>query len=414
MKKKIIDNLENPDKLERLYRDNKDDFTRSFKDVSAEYDSDLVRFWKIRLSQEKEVESKVFLKSDLLIVVVLSLVTGFLVKIPAMFPQVNSELFYFRNLAVIVFNGLILFTFWQNKIFDQKKMLIYGSTILILLLFVNFLPDKKSDSINLAFIHIPLLLWCLFGLTYVSFDHHDTEKRIEFIRFNGEFIVMTGLILIAGVMLTAVTIGLFHVIKMDIEKFYQEYVLVFCGVAVPIVASWLLQLYPNITSKIAPVIARVFTPLVLITLVVYLVLMIFSQTRISEDREVLLLFNVMLVAVMAIIVFSITELDKYKEKDSNVLVLFLLAIVAIVINSIALVAIVSRLSAGFTPNRTVVLVSNILVFVNLILIARSLYQSYFKASSLDSVGKMVAKYLTVYFVWTLVVIIVLPFVFGFK
>ena len=176
----------------------------------------------------------------------------------------------------------------------------------------------------------------------------------------------------------------------------------------------MIRLYPNLTNKIAPVIARVFTPLVLITLVVYLVSLIFSTSNILEDRDLLLLFNIMLLAVLAIIVFSVSELDKSKEKNGNVFILFLLATLAIVINSIALIAIISRVTNGLTPNRTVVLVSNILIFVNLILIARNLYQSYFKRKQLDMVEQTVAKYLTIYAVWTIIVIFILPFVFGLK
>jgi len=281
-------------------------------------------------------------------------------------------------------------------------------------LFVNLLPYKESDSINLALIHSPLFLWCLFGLAFVSFEYKNIAKRIAFIRFNGELLIMTGLILIAGGLLTAITLGLFSAIKMNIEEFYSKYIVISGAVAAPIVSYYLIKVYPTITSKIAPVIARVFTPLVLITLAVYLVSLSFSESKILEDRDLLILFNVMLLAVMAIIVFSVTELDKSKERNFNVLILFSLAIVAIVINSIALTAIITRIADGLTPNRTVVLVSNILVFVNLILIAKSLYRSYFKSTQLGSVESAVAKYLPVYFAWTIIVIFILPFAFGLK
>ncbi|MGD0341743.1 MAG: hypothetical protein ABSA76_08565 [Bacteroidales bacterium] len=414
MKERIIENINNPEALEKLYRDNKQDFIKSFADISNNYDSDLIRFWKIRLTSETQMYSQGFIKLDLIIVVVLSLITGLLVKLPAIFTHIHSESFYIRDLAIIVFNGIILYTFWQNKIFDKKKILIYGLSILILILFVNFLPSTKSDSITLSFIHTPLFLWCLFGLSFMAYDYRNIGKRIEFIRFNGELLIMTGLILIAGGLLTTITIELFSVIKMDISKFYFEYIVVFGGVASPIVSYYLIQLYPNITSKISPVIARIFTPIVLITLVVYLISLIFSKSKILENRDLLMFFNIMLLAVMAIIVFSVSELDKEKDKNINVLILFLLAILTILTNAIALTAIISRISNGLTPNRIAVLVSNILIFVNLILITKSLYQSYFKSNRQDSVEKTVAKYMTVYFVWTIIVIFILPFVFGFK
>jgi len=414
MRQRIIENINNPDGLEKLYRDNKQDFCKSFAEISDDYDSDLVKFWKVRLSPEAEPAVRSFVKQDLLVVILLSLFTGLLAKIPAIFPGIEPQFFYPRNLAIIVFNGLILYTFWQNKILDKKRIVIYGAVILLLTLFVNLLPDPKGDSSILALIHTPLFLWCLFGMAYISFDYRNTGKRIEFIRFNGEYIVMTGLISIAGAVMSAMTINLFSLIKMDIVGIYRDYVIVFGGVAIPIVSFYIVQLYPTITSKIAPVIARVFAPLVLITLVVYLISMIFSSANILEDRELLILFNAMLIAVLAIIVFSITELDKTKKKDGNVLVLFLLASLASIVDIIALAAIVSRLSTGLTPNRTAVVVSNILIFVNLILIAKSLYKSYFKSERLDSVEHIVAKYLTVYFFWTIVVIVIFPLLFGFR
>jgi len=414
MKQRIIENINNPNNLEKIYRENKLEFSKSFAEISGDYDSDLVSFWMIRLAHETEIEFKGFSKLDLLVVIILSLVTGLLVKLPEIFSQIHRDSFYIRDLAIIVFNGIILFAFWQNRFFDIKKILIYGLIILILIMFVNLLPYKKSDSINLVFIHIPLFLWCLFGLSFVSFDYLNTIKRIEFIRFNGELLIMTGLLIIAGGLLTGITLKLFSVININIEQFYLEYIAISGSVASPIISYYLIRLYPNITSKIGPVIARVFTPLVLITLLVYLISLIFSKTKILEDRDLLLLFNIMLLAVMAIIVFSVSELDKSKEKNINVLILFSLAVLAIVINTIALIAIISRVTYGLTPNRTVVLATNILIFVNLIIIAISLFKSYFKTNQIDSVERTVAKYLTIYFIWTIVVIFVIPFVFGLK
>lgn len=414
MKNRIIENINNPENLEQLYDQNKQDFSKSFAEISKDYHSDLVKFWKIRLAHDTDLKTQDFSKLDLLVVLLLSLVTGLLVKLPLIFPQINPELFYTRDLAIIVFNGIILYTLWQNKIFNKKRLLTYGLIVLILAFFLNLLPNTGSDSGMLSMIHAPLFLWCLFGLSFISFDYKNMAKRMAFIRFNGELLIMTGLFLIAGGMLTGITIGLFSTIMMDIEGFYMENIAIIGGVAAPIISFYLIRLYPTITNKIAPVIARVFTPLVLITLAVYLVSLIFSQSNIFQDRDLLLLFNVMLIAVMALIVFSISELDKSKKKNNNVFILFLLAFLTIITNSIALIAIISRVTDGFTPNRTVVLISNILIFVNLILIARNLYKSYFDPAQLNTVEQTVAKYLTIYAGYTIIVIFILPFLFGLK
>ena len=150
MKHRIIESINSPDNLERLYRENKQDFTRAFGELSPEYDSDLVRFWKVRLAPEMESEGKGFLKLDLLVVIILSLVSGLLVKLPDLFPQIGRETFYMRDLAMIVFNGIILYTFWINKIFDKRRILTYGLTLLILALFINLLPIKTGSSSHLG------------------------------------------------------------------------------------------------------------------------------------------------------------------------------------------------------------------------------------------------------------------------
>ncbi len=414
MKQQIIDSLNNPENLEKIYRSNKQEFSKIFGEISEEHNSDLVRFWKIRLTPQPESVFSGFTKRDLLIVILLSLISGFLVKLPEIFSQLQHEFFFKRDLAIIIFNGLILYTFWQNRIFDKLKIIIYSLSIFILVLFVNLLPNSQSDSVNLVLIHIPLLLWCLFGLSFVSFDSQNTPKRIEFIRFNGELLIMTGLILLAGGLMTGITLGLFTAIQLDIKTFYFHYIVLTGVVVAPIVSYFLIRLFPTITSKIAPVIATIFTPLVLVTLLVYLISMLFSESKILEDRNLLILFNAMLIAVMAIIVFSVTELDKSTENKIPVLILLILAGLAIIINSIALVAIVTRVADGLTPNRTVVLASNILIFTNLILLTKDLYLSYFRNKPLETLEHTVAKYLSIYFGYTIIVIFVLPFIFGFK
>jgi hypothetical protein len=414
MKQKIIENINDPLTLEKLYRGNSKEFSRKFIEISSNYNSDLVRFWKLRLAPGKEIFHNESRKHELLVVVILSCINGLLVLIPALFTGINKQTFYLRNLSIIVFNGIILYTFWKNSIFYKWKIFIYGLIVVVLLLYANFLPSVKSDSVNLSLIHIPLFLWCLFGMSFVSFDFKNMAKRIEFVRFNGELLIMTGLILIAGGLLTAMTLGLFSAIKINIEDLYIQYVVIpGCAVA-PLVSYYLIKVYPDITSRISPVISRVFTPLVLVTLFIYLVSLIFSNTNFFEDRDLLLLLNIMLFAVVAIIVFSITELDKSKVRNSNILILFVLAVLAIVINTIVIIAIITRVLNGFTPNRTVVLISNILIFSNLILIANNLFRSYLAVDKLESVELTVANYLTVYTIWTLVVIFIFPFVFGFN
>ncbi|HPS61951.1 MAG TPA: hypothetical protein PLK82_02760 [Bacteroidales bacterium] len=412
MKQQITDHIHDPEALERLYRQNRRDFTREFPSVAGADGSDLARFWKIRL--QYEAGSRVaFSLQELSGVIAIMLLTAILIKLPVVFTRIDETAFYLRDFAIITFNGLILYTFHQNSISRSWRM-GYGAAVVVLLLYVNFLPFREGDSLTIVFIHVPLFLWCLFGASYISFDFRNAGKKMDFIRHNGELLTMTGLLLIAGAMLTGITIGLFEAIGIQAEKTYAAYVAIPGAAASPVLASYLIRLYPDITRRIVPVMARVFTPVVLATLVIYLVALAFSGIRILEDRNILILFNVMLVAVTAIIVFSVTELDRNRNRNIHVMILLILAIVTLVINSIALTAIVSRLTYGLTPNRVVVLVTNLLVFINLVLIAKDLFRTWSDARRLALLEKTAVNYLVVYFAWTILAIFLLPLLFRYR
>lgn len=413
MKQQMTDSINDPDKLEALYRQDQRNFEKYFSEISGDYDSSLVRFWQIRLNPDRIAINTGWQLQDLIELLAIALFTAILVLIPPLFTGVNRELFYLRDMAFIAFNGLIIYSFRLNKVKEIKKWVIYGAVLLTTGLYINLLPTGTSDSIILAMLHVPLMLWCFFGLTYVQFDHRSSTGRMNFIRFSGELIIMTGLILLAGGVLTAITIGLFSVIGMDISQTYADFIAIPGGVAAPVIAWYLIRNYPGITSKIAPVIARVFTPVVLVTLTVYLISLLFAKNSILENREMLIVFNGMLLGVLTLIIFSISEINRDTSGKNNLIALFLLSAMAIIINSIALAAIISRVSDGFTPNRTVVLITNILVFINLILIAVKLYRVRFNGAPSEIIEKTVAKYLTVYAAWTVVAIFIVPVVFGF-
>ncbi len=54
MKEKIKEHINNPEKLEQLYRDDRNAFESGFEEVYSEIEkSELSKFWKIRLDYNK-------------------------------------------------------------------------------------------------------------------------------------------------------------------------------------------------------------------------------------------------------------------------------------------------------------------------------------------------------------------------
>ena len=128
-----------------------------------------------------------------------------------------------------------------------------------------------------------------------------------------------------------------------------------------------------------------------------------------------MIFNIMLLGVMAIIVFSVSEASGSIKRKFSELVLFILSLVTLIINLIALSAIFYRLGEfGLTPNRLAVLGSNIMIFINLILITIDLFKINFKKAEPEKVELTISKYLPVYVIWVLFVVFGFPLFFGMK
>jgi hypothetical protein len=414
MKDEILSNLGNPGKLESLYRTDKQTFKRAFKTLYPEIqDNTLVAFWKERLNFAGE-EVSWGTSKDLVFVIIASLLAGLIAKMPVIL-SISEDFFYPRNIGFIIFPMLSVYFAWKNKLSAGKIAFIVFST-LAALFFINSLPNvKKSDTLILSCIHLLLFLWAIAGFAFVGEKSNDVEKRLGYLRYNGDLIVMTTLILIAGAIMTGITIGLFQLIGFKIEQLYFDYFGIFGLAAAPIVGTYLTQTNPQLVGKVSPVIAKIFSPLVLVMLVVYLVAILYSGKDPYNDREFLLIFNALLVGVMAIIFFSVAETSKKAKSQPEIWVLFLLSAITILVNSIALSAILFRiLELGITPNRAAVLGSNVLILVNLLLVTVQLFRVLSKKANITSVGKTISYYLPVYVVWTIIVTFAFPLLFGFK
>jgi hypothetical protein len=414
MKDDILSNIHDPGQLEKLYRANKTDFKQKFSDIYPQLSGNvLADFWHERLSYESE-EISWGSSKEFLLVGFASLVAGILAKLPAIFP-ISEEFFYSRNAGFLVFPFLMAYFAWKNSL-SSKKIFIMSGVILVFLVYINSLPNiTESDTLLLVCLHLPFLLWIVLGVTFVGNDLRSDTKRLDFLRFNGDLAVMSSLLVIAGMILTGVTVGLFRMIGFQIEELYFEYIVVFGLPAVPILGTYLTQSNPQLVNKVSPVIAQIFSPLVLLMLIIYIGAVIFSGKDPYNDREFLLLFNLLLIGVMALIFFSVAESSTQEKSVFGRWVLLLLSVVTVVVNGIALSAISYRISEwGITPNRVAVLGSNILILVHLLIVTAMLFKASTKKAAISEVGKSIVLYLPIYFAWAIVVVFLFPLIFGIK
>jgi len=414
MKDSILTHIDNPAQLEKLYRENNAEFKKQFNVIYPNYKDKLgLQVWNERLNYESE---KLALggKNEISAVIILILVGGLIANIPNL-TGINEESFFSKNIPLIIFPILSAYFIWIQKI-EFNKIWFPIIAIIISAIYVNLIPNyNKSDSTMLVGIHLPMFLWSILGYAFIGAKLNDHPRKIEFLKFNGDLIIMCGIILLSCMVFTLITFGLFELINIKIEESYFRYFAIWWIAAIPMIASFLLQNNPQLINKVSPIIAKIFTPLVFINLLIYLTVVIYTGKYPYNDRNLLLVFNVLLIGVMALILFSVAEAGKNNKGLFTLYILFGLSILTIIINSIALSAISFRiLQYGMTPNRIAVLGGNILIFIHLLMVSFKLYKSVRNKAKIEEVETSIAQFLPIYSIWTAIIVFILPFIFHYK
>ena len=411
MTNSIIENIGNPAALELMYRQDATQFKLAFNSAYESIkDEPVAKVWHERLHY---VQPGINWgnKNELWMVICVAAVASIIALVPN-FIKIEQDVYYSRNIGLIIFGALMAYFIIKQK--QGLSSFIVPVVITVAsVVYMNVLPNlPKSDSIVQAAIHMPLLLWVVFGYVFMNGGFAKSNSRISFLRFNGDFMVMSGLMLIAGGIFCAITIGLFSLIGIRIEKYFQDYLVPIGLSSIPVIAAFLLQNNNQLVSKISPVIARIFTPIVFVTLFIFIATVIATGNYPNSNRDFLMLFNVLLVAVMALILFSLTEITKSSDQKMNQWLLLGLSVLTIVVNLIALSSISYRINSyGFSPNRLSVLGADLLILFNLILVSRKLFLIVRGKVGVGDVEQSIAVFLPVYFIWTAFVSFGFPLLF---
>lgn len=425
MKQEIVQNIKNPEALEKLYREDKSGFTAGFSELFPEIkDIPLAQFWQIRLQGEILTEGKEedlsgiqnitpAGKFNLIYTVIACLVCGTIFKIPQMF-GINAQNFVTDNIAFTVLPVLSLFYLLKYEA-ERRKYIIIFSGVLAGALYMNLLPwQDGSQTRILSAVHFSFIMWVVLGAAYMNFDITSRNARMQFLKRNGDTFVLSGVIICAGMLLTMLTVAMFGVIKVRIDNFLGDYVVVYGLVSAPLFANYMIESSPKIINKVAPFISKLFTPLMLIVMTGFLIALIFFAKDPFNNRKELIVFNVLLGAIIAVVVFTFSGNSENHRSVYNK-ILLLLSLEAMIINSIALSAIVYRLFAfGVSPNRIAVLGANLLLFSNLILITIKLIQFVRNKAAAENVESGMTVMLPYYAVWAAIVAVLMPVFFWFK
>lgn len=408
----IIKSINDPHELERMFREDSELFKRDFVEAWEQNpDSQILSIWYERLyySETENPEKTSRLKRDFLVMGVLAIMAGTSTRI--LFHFIEQNTIAPINLIFGIIPFITAFFVYKS---GPRKNVIFTIVFLFLIsaVYLNMLPLEEKDSIILAYLHFPVFLWVVAGIAFAGDEYSVRGKRLAYLKFNGEFCILYASMAISGMLLSMITMQLFIIIGMDIEDFYFKNIVLFGAAALAVVASYLVSRDLKLAKNIAPYLAKIFSPLVLITLLAYLVTVIWAGKNPFLDRDFLLVFNGILLLVLIVTIFSITESGAKEKRNISDYVNLALILLALIIDGVALSAIVFRLSSyGISPNRLAVLGVNLLIFANLIWIMGSYAGFLRNKTGPEAIQDSITKYLPIYGLWAAFVTFVFPLIF---
>jgi hypothetical protein len=300
----------------------------------------------------------------------LAVAAGVAIKVPALFGIGFAEHgpFYALNLGFFTLPFIIAYFAWDRPLPRSSRMWL-AAVFTLAAIVVNafpFSPSPGSDTEILTTIHLPIALWLAVGAAYVGGRWWGGNRRMDFIRFTGELFIYYVLIALGGGVLIGLTFNLYQAIGIDVAPQVQSWIMP-CGiVGAALVATWLVEAKQSVIENMAPVLTRIFTPLFALVLLAFILTMVWTGRDIDVAREVLIAFDLLLVVVIALLLYSISARDFQAPPGLFDWVQLTLVVTALVVDVLALWAIATRISEfGFTPNRVAALGENVVLLVNL-------------------------------------------------
>ncbi|HET9065235.1 MAG TPA: permease prefix domain 1-containing protein [Gemmatimonadales bacterium] len=385
---------------------NLDALSREF----AEAHSD--RLWKqLVVSPAMDERRVATTRQDGLVAFGVAVLVGVLIRIGIMLDLTDS--IYVRNVALVVLPPLSGYFVWKRRLAGRTIAVVVMAFVAAAIL-ANLYPLVPQGSTEiLTALHLPIALWLAVGIAYAGGRWHAVAGRMDFIRFSGELFIYFVLIALGGGMLTGFMAMIFQAIGIDIEPFFEGWMPSLVGGAV-IIAAWLVEAKQSVIENMAPVLTRLFTPLVTLVVLAFLGTVLWTGRGVAIEREALLAFDMLLLLVLALVLYSLSARDSAAPVSIFDRLQVVLLVSALLADGVALSAIIARISEwGFTPNRTAVLGINLLLLVNLAW-STVLYTRFVRGRvGFATLEKWQTDYLPAYAAWAAVVVVVFPLVFGY-
>ena len=280
-----------------------------------------------------------------------------------------------------------------------------------------------SESRNyetLLMVNLALLSWAAVGFAMVG---RESRTVFAFLRKSLEVFVAGGVFSIVAMLFLLLTFGLFDALSVDLPYWLTQG-LMGAAVAVAILLAAAGNYDPSRRAeeqvserglgRLVLLLMRVLLPLSIVVLVLYLGFMLFNFLKPFQDRDVLIVYTLLLFAVM-VQILGLTPLDEEEisEQWRTALRLGVMVLVGLVllVCSHAMAAVIYRtLQGGYTINRVTILGWNAInLFLLGLMEVRMLRAG--AAGWVAAVQRTLALAGWIYPAWALLIVLAGPLVF---
>ena len=283
----------------------------------------------------------------------------------------------------------------------------------------------QEQYVQLMIPHLALVAWAGVG-AYLLARQSDAGNRFAFLIKSIEVVVLSGLFALAGGVFTAITFGLFAALGLEPPETVMR-LFAFGGAGLIVVLA-VAMLYDPLTppreqgadaglGRLIASLLRLMLPAAVLVGLVYLAFIPAHAREPFDNREVLVVYNAMLFAVIALLVGAtpLAEADLGARARTWLRRgIVALAVLALVVSVYALAAIVYRTAIDrLTPNRLTIIGWNL---VNIGILAWLLLQQARagrggRAGWLPALHRTFAAATLPYVAWALFVVLALPWLF---
>ena len=284
-------------------------------------------------------------------------------------------------------------------------------------------PVAIEQYLGLAAIHLPILAWGAIGFFALA-GRNDDENRFALLLKMLEVVVLAGLFVLVGGVFVGITAGLFQVLGVQLPDWVMRLLTAGGAGLIPLLATAILydparspaaQSFDEGLSKTVALLLRLMLPLSLLILIIYLAFIPFNFCAPLTNREVLIVYNIMLFAVLALLLGvtpgQAAELSASRQRWLRRGMIALAALAAIV-GVYALWAIVYRAWHGaLTPNR-LAFIGWTVINVGLLGYLLAGQRQAGEKGWLPALRRTFAHGAVIYVFWALFVVLATPWLFG--